>query len=836
MSRAEQTALLAYLNTFRISKPVTTFKDLSDGKALMEIMASIDSTHFKIAVNRNTSIPASGPSQDWVLRMNALKRLYRLLLSFPLPSPHATNLSLSNLPEPPFSTIAKAPSTPEALKGLAQICRLCLAVGVWAPGNEKVIEKIEGLRESHMAELMKSIEEVMATLPQEEGSEEGMKSPLGTSPTKQSPEFSPPLSGIRQERDKLLQDNDELRLRYEKMLEQIEELTVRMDEVKGERDDAVERLTTARSDPYGSGNGLRTSQTAGTAELASLRTDLGKAEENVAHSEAELEKQASLVSELTKTVEDLREQAAEAIQLRDQVDEYKHAAERLKKSENVIEKYKKKLEESAGLRRELRNLEDENSQLVNINTSLEADLQKAGSSKSLINIYKTQIESLEKKSIEQATQINDLSHQLELNRAELDDVSREYERDYSRLEAQEERLKEIELGGTALKRQGSVLSVSGNKSTLDDELGAVDDDDQGRLKTKTDLRLKIRALHREISDLRSGTGVGEGTKIATLETLLADANKARNRYQSDYLNEHRSLLRLQSTLEQIRSGQGVDEAPTTIALRERLHEVIEERDELLKNKQSLEDASNELEKELATARTDLGLVNKDQREILASLRETVKADTIQLEEGISVLKEQVQACKEKDHQHLEDIQQLLLEKVDLQSARIATKEKELGKEKDFGGLRASLASQGLPQEAQLQVLSLLAQNSDLAAHVKTLDEKLHKAKSFIKQQDQLFREDHANMESGNLHEAAKSYQSRILTLKEDLLRAKQNTAALENRYKLEQKLMLSAWHDLGQRTMQTHLSSIGNKRLQKPLANSWLGRQRRMQEEAGYTR
>jgi hypothetical protein len=37
---------------------------------------------------------------------------------------------------------------------------MCLAVAVWAPGNEKVIAKIQGLGEGHMTEIMKSIEEV----------------------------------------------------------------------------------------------------------------------------------------------------------------------------------------------------------------------------------------------------------------------------------------------------------------------------------------------------------------------------------------------------------------------------------------------------------------------------------------------------------------------------------------------------------------------------------------------------------------------------------------------------------------------------------------------------
>lgn len=36
------------------------------------------------------------------------------------------------------------------------------------------------------------------------------------------------------------------------------------------------------------------------------------------------------------------------------MDEYRHAAEKAKKTENVIEKYKKKLEESADLRRNIK--------------------------------------------------------------------------------------------------------------------------------------------------------------------------------------------------------------------------------------------------------------------------------------------------------------------------------------------------------------------------------------------------------------------------------------------------------------------------------------------------
>jgi protein HOOK3 len=53
-------------------------------------------------------------------------------------------------------------------------------------------------------------------------------------------------------------------------------------------------------------------------------------------------------------VEDLTKKAEQSARLKDQLDEYKHAAEKLQKTENVIEKYKKKLEESADLRRQIK--------------------------------------------------------------------------------------------------------------------------------------------------------------------------------------------------------------------------------------------------------------------------------------------------------------------------------------------------------------------------------------------------------------------------------------------------------------------------------------------------
>lgn len=78
------------------------------------------------------------------------------------------------------------------------------------------------------------------------------------------------------------------------------------------------------------------------------------------------------------------------------------------------------------------------------------------------------------------------------------------------------------------------------------------------------------------------------------------------------------------------------------------------------------------------------LVNKDQVDILASLRESVNDDKVALEEEVTRLQQQLKEAAEKNKMQLEQINGLLLEKVNLQSEGIGQREKMLQRERDFG--------------------------------------------------------------------------------------------------------------------------------------------------------
>jgi protein HOOK3 len=81
------------------------------------------------------------------------------------------------------------------------------------------------------------------------------------------------------------------------------------------------------------------------------------------------------------------------------------------------------------------------------------------------------------------------------------------------------------------------------------------------------------------------------------------------------------------------------------------------------------------------------LVNKDQVDILASLRESVDEDKVALEEEVAGL--QLKEASERNKMQLEQINSLLLEKVDYQSEGINQREKMLQRERDFGCVRVS---------------------------------------------------------------------------------------------------------------------------------------------------
>jgi len=111
---------------------------------------------------------------------------------------------------------------------------------------------------------------------------------------------------------------------------------------------------------------------------------------------------------------------------------------------------------------------------------------------------------------------------------------------------------------------------------------------------------------------------------------------------------------------------------------------------------------------------------------------------------------------------------------------------------------------------------------------KDSQEKLHKAKTFIKSQDKLFKEEQAKkggFGGGTFEEAEASFRSQIKVLEEEVARQQQLVVAQRERYKKEHHLMLGFLHKQGMNTARDLLGSQVRQQ-NRGAPDSWLGQQR----------
>ena len=96
-------------------------------------------------------------SENWVLRFNSLKRLYRLLTQYfeeVLQKP-TTALDVPNL---------QAAAKDCNVSAILVLCRMTLAITVQCEKNREIIERIQCLDEDAQHHLMKAIEQVRVAI------------------------------------------------------------------------------------------------------------------------------------------------------------------------------------------------------------------------------------------------------------------------------------------------------------------------------------------------------------------------------------------------------------------------------------------------------------------------------------------------------------------------------------------------------------------------------------------------------------------------------------------------------------------------------------------------
>ncbi|UZJ57470.1 hypothetical protein CBS101457_006790 [Exobasidium rhododendri] len=776
-----------------LSRHVTSIDGLCDGVPFFDILSTVDPSYFRNPHNADTK-------DNWVLKIGTLKRLMKLILQY---YHEVLQQSPQALEMPDLDILAREKSPSE----LCKLGRLVIGIAVRSNHASEHIAAIQTLPIEDQQQLMIAIEQVMEALTALDEDKEADEPIMA--------ESTPVMRDGKEE----LRSEGELRLEklYLDLLESHKTLQTSWDESNTEREEARKELTRFKEEVQHDRN--TQADILLRQEVERYKEALRKSEDNLAEAENEVERLSKVNGELTRKTDDLQKKANEADRLKDQMEEYKHASDRLQKTENVIEKYKKKLEEGADVRRQLKIVEGQYAELIDRNATVEDEYKRVASFKPLMDSYKDQITSLETKTSILQRDLNAARYETEQISITLRATEEARVKEKEEMDLYQERVQELELSSGVTKRrkgpEGDVNGVEGlaanNDSTSDDDDGYVMEEenieDALNGTTMTGLKILARRLARELQAAK--TNKADAGQLLVVENLLEDAKKMKARYEKDFLIEYQKNLVLEKQMDGIlgsktQVGEGVE---ANYALRLRLNETVEELEKIKREVSGMIVDHEKTSRALIIAKSNLNLVDKDKIEIIDELRKSIEVEKADLEKGTGELERKLLEREERLRMATSQINMLLEEKSDLQRDTIGRQEKSLDT------LRSDLAASDESRE-------VLASKE---AQLQSSQEKLQKARMFIRQQDKIIKD-----------AIAKSSAT-----PDDIFKKVKKTEQENAILRQEQKLMMSAWYEVNNRLnrellmsgtfrkngsnkaqTKANVSVLGNK------SKSWLQQQR----------
>ncbi|KAJ3195407.1 hypothetical protein HK101_000313 [Irineochytrium annulatum] len=728
-------AVVNWVNTFgSLSRHCDVIQDCADGGIFYEILSEIDGQWFKLVRSIDTG-------DNWVLKFNNLKKLYKLLTGF---YEEVLGQNTAALDVPNLTAIARDSDVAEILK----LAQLIIALAVQCEQNQRYIVMIQGLDAGSQHALMLAIEQVM--------------SKLAAGGTKSSndifyPDTPTALSPVaRKDAEELEAANDLLR-------KQLSQLQFKYDELVSEKKDLQSGLLDMEhsiSQLSGAGKVdfiLRT-------EIDNLKVEVEKSENRRAESEALVEKQATMIKDLTKKVDnkcgvivnsdqvdEALVKAEETSRLKDQLDEFRHVADKLQKSEAMIEKYKKKMEESAEMRRQSKAIESQNQQLSERNRQLEEEYRKLSGFRPLMETYKEQIGALEAKNS---------SFQVENSRMEFE------------LKETKNKLERLEIG----RRNDQDMIEA-----LEDQVRNLD-------------RARITQLEQQLEKYKLQNEDQSEQKVTALKSQLEEVTRLKEKFEQDYMHSFKKNLAFENEMTQLRSMAQPDGQAVVDSLRSTVNEYQQELAQTKRRLAEVESALGQVQSSAGGAGSPIGASGPDYEKI----------------------KRQLDSFEKESRLQMGQINKLLKEKDLLESQSMELKDGLLQQERTNSDLKAALAaleSKGQSADETTQKLAAVTQKMvQLTEQNTKLHKALKEAKKHILSQDKQIKDHKAivpkvghktiqhnfylHLRKDNFVETITSYEATVRDKDAELNRIKLELADTRKAARREQHLMLSAWHDM----------------------------------------
>jgi len=509
MSDQLYSSLMKWLGTFPVQEAVTQ-ENISEGISMAQVLNLVAPDHF----NTTWLTKVSPVKENKRLRINNIRKVVGSTMDY---LKDVVGMQLTLFPVPDVNMVVEGDRI-----HIGRLLQLILGVAINCSEQAEYIQKIMEMEEDVQRVLMMAIQELHGV------------------PT-QSINSLPVLEDDAQVK-KLMDDMEATKVEKEEYAQRCHELEIKLNLLQEEKSNLSAEYEHLQAQLGSQGSG-------GPADSGIRYKELKKENENLKQEMESLEatkyelgsKVDDLTGRLAETDEkltELQKLADQSRALKDEVDILRETSDKVVKYEATIDTYKKKLEEMGDLKRQIKFLEEKNTEYMQTNLDLEDELGKVSKKRPQLEIYKKQINELNTKLSGETDRADKLAFDNAKCMEKLETLSVERDR--------------IMLEKTALKEQNEELKLTveaGQRSPENSgELG--DEPDSGMLENiPPSVKERLARLQRENKHLRAkATGSTDGDGV--LQTMLEDMKEREDQLTNKNRDAHKKILELEARLEE----------------------------------------------------------------------------------------------------------------------------------------------------------------------------------------------------------------------------------------------------------------------------------------------
>lgn len=506
-------SLMKWLQTFDLDAPHNTLEEISDGVAMAQALNQIAPERFG---GSWMSKIKTGAGNNWRLKLSNLKKIVEGIDDY---YQECLNQHLTDFSRPDVSKIGEHCSPEE----LGRLLQLILGCAINCHNKQDYITRIMCMEESVQQVIMQAIQELDRTN-------------MGSGTPSLFPSTDPQLQRILGELDAAAEARDQMAQRCHELDMQVTVLQEEKASVLLENTRLQDRLSEFEGleDP-GTGTVHRYKET--RKQLEALKEEVFKVETSRDDYRMKVEMQEKELLELQAKLEEVQKMADEARHLKDEVDVLRETADKAVKYEATIASYKKRLEEYGDLKRQVKILEDKNSDYMQQNMELEEELKKSGTWRPQLELYKKQISELHQRLNEETKKYDKSDFECRKMQEKLNAIQSEKER----LTVERDSLRET---NEELKCSQLAVGKCASCKTL---LSETDSENMN----PPEIKEKLVRLEHENKMLRLNQRGPDDEKLSVVQSLLDESTQRVNQFCMENRLANQRILELESQVEEL---------------------------------------------------------------------------------------------------------------------------------------------------------------------------------------------------------------------------------------------------------------------------------------------